>query len=361
MARYSTPDSSYKNFIYYICCNGRLYIGQSTQGLGRIRQHCNNAYRGEGFTDSGAEKVYAEIRKQGLCNTNVYIFDEAQNYGLDEKDFKAFNSFFVPRSGDLTADKLNAAEIIHILRAKNDNRYELTNESMGGQGSSYVSPENLQQTILTRAMSPTDALQILNMSQRSREDILKTNELINKYMFTDEWKNVLSDVNKQDLTSEEQKYIDYTWTEFLQFLENNLLSTLDFTDNKWNSADVTKAVTAFVSGREKVLSGVVGLTGQLFQEQLTEAQQDLFKTQAKRKLITAEFKTNPEAVTEYITECDVWTKKKRRLKNNYVLNYERMLKNIMTFHWKSYKILELLILQNYLILKKCIYVATVID
>lgn len=186
MARYSTPSSSYKKFIYYICCGGKLYIGQSTEGLDRIRQHCNNAYRENIIDDSGAEAVYESIRQNGLCNTNIYIFDEAQNYGLDEKDFQAFNSFFIPRSGDVIGDKINAAEIIHILRALHDNQYKLTNVSMGGQGSSYVSPENPQQTILTRAMSPEDALQILNMSQRSREDILKTNELINKYMFTDE-------------------------------------------------------------------------------------------------------------------------------------------------------------------------------
>ena len=305
MARYSTPSSSYKNFIYYICCDGKLYIGQSTEGLGRIRQHCNNAYRENIIDDSGAETVYESIRKNGLCNTNIYIFDEAQNYGLDEKDFQAFNSFFMPRSGDIVGDKINAAEIIHILRALYDKQYKLTNISMGGQGSSYVSPENPQQTILTRAMSPEDALQILNMSQRSREDILKTNELINKYIFTDEWKTITANLSNYDknLTVNEKKYIDFTWTEFVSFLENNLIETLDFKDNKWTSSYVTEAINDFVSGRQKVLNNMVQLTGTLFKDQLTEAQQDLFQKQSNRKLITAHFSVDPEAVTNYITEA----------------------------------------------------------
>ena len=52
---------------------------------------------------------------------------------------------------------------------------------------------------------------------------------------------------------------------------------------------------------------MVQLTGALFKDQLTQAQQDLFQKQDSRKLITAQFSADPEEVTDYITEAISYT------------------------------------------------------
>lgn len=100
--RIGSPDSKVSELgIYKIECNGKMYIGQSTQLTHRIFTHCSNAYAlvskdlVEHIDDedlTGATAIYYEIAKAGLSNTKITIYTKKDNYGIPQAVFDDFAS-----------------------------------------------------------------------------------------------------------------------------------------------------------------------------------------------------------------------------------------------------------------------------
>lgn len=188
-----TTNKGYKaSFIYRIECNGKVYIGQTTQGYDRLRAHLMGAYK-----NVTLEPIYNDIRKVGIANTHIYLYeqgaDSSHPYGLPREVYNTFFSLFKPNKG-LDKDgnpqiDLNVAEVLHILLATYQGKLKVTNTSMGGyRGVSYTAAQkgkNSNIKVLTQATTPSDALRLINMETKDLVDLAELNRDISKVAFGD--------------------------------------------------------------------------------------------------------------------------------------------------------------------------------
>ena len=288
------------DIIYHIEADGRTYVGQSIDGFTRIQRHCTDSFRCKMTGGDGSEKMYEAMRAKGLYQTDISFY-VAPNYGLDETEFIWFFSQYVPsRAGRQAAkwsykdatpqDRRDAAEVMHILHEKLTNPRELTNESMGGQvGSFKYRGDNSDDPIklLTRTMSPEEALKLMNTSDTSKRNLITVFNQINDTLFTDKWKTlynkrVLDQIDKSLFNKpEKQDFITLTWGEFID--QELLPYLLDYVikvakhEYSWNpSGDFLASLTAFANGKELYIKQL-----------LTDADNNGIElTQAERNLIS---------------------------------------------------------------------------
>lgn len=165
----------------------QLYVGQSSaQGdLTRVFDHFN--YENE--PDSSKE-FFRSCLAEGLCNVEIQIFDERNDYGYPKYMFENFFSMWRPgdkavrnvdESSELLkastlkirqpyTDKfynklqiLDAAEILHILNAESETGCKLINAEMGGQTTAWYFAKGGSKTRqLARTDTPAEARRVIS-------------------------------------------------------------------------------------------------------------------------------------------------------------------------------------------------------
>lgn len=316
MAFKQTHSTIPDDIIYHIECDGAVYIGQSKDGFNRIQTHCTEPFRHD-YSDSrdGADKIYVRMRESGLYQTKI-IYYVGPDYGLTSYDYYWFFSQFIPQHENAKtwtpdkatpAQKRDAAEILHILHEKLNGTNELVNTSMGGQGGSYryrADKEYIK--LLTRTMTPEDALKVINASDTSKKNIIAMVNRVNKYLFTEEWKTVYSQIATADIewtnTKVEKKYADLTWSDFVKTIIAPLLPTTiaeifkgSLTDK---NTEMYKAVQSFMLTKEAYLKYFL-LQAELGGIELTKAEQNLIANNNSH-LFTATL--NLEPMVLYLVE-----------------------------------------------------------
>lgn len=299
------------DIIYRIECNGKVYIGQSKDGFNRIRTHLTSAYRHlNTISDStGAAVLYQEINRTGLCNTNVTVYS-APNYGLMPEDFITFFTMLIPanqpasdwHAENATQDqRRDAAEIIHILHEYALHGNALTNTSMGGQGTSYrfLTKNYGAIKLLTRQMSPGDALKLIGASDVSKKNLLNTFNRIRTTLFSKDWSPDNKIISQLNLSDGEKTILKESWQ---TFAEKELQPLFNQVTLRFNGKSITyifpQAFTdkldQFQSGREKYIKELWrSLSSELTRDERKLAEDN------NAKLFTAHLDFKP--LCEYIT------------------------------------------------------------
>lgn len=288
--RIGSPDSTASEWgIYKIECNGKVYVGQSTQLTHRLFTHCSNAYalvskdlveRIDDEDLAGSNAVYYEMAKAGLSNTIITVYLKENNYGIPQAVFDDFERQWAPNNTSVEPNrrKLDIAEIIHIYANAGPG---LTNQDMGGTsggvGSLYYRGDASKSTVLTVHTSPAQAKRFFDAKQ---QDVVHVARVVHSAQDT-----ILDDVLWDEFCKKypnDTKGLEETFSEFLEKHDKDIFDSLMKQIKKWVDADtrVTKSqleqrtgnlsrlINQFIRPRLEVYKKITSSEGELIVENL---------------------------------------------------------------------------------------------
>ena len=182
------------SYIYHITCGKYIYIGQSKaeKGEPRIHQHIMNLFIRD---DSSYPNLAREVRAKGLKNTFIRIYS-GDLYGVSSELMDSFKRRFKKNNGK-ELDNIDAAEILHILYYKHNNKLILENKSIGGQdlsimmaGRDDVAGKEIgivseKKGFITKFMTIDDAYWAFTANNFDAEVLYSFRDKFNEVMFTD--------------------------------------------------------------------------------------------------------------------------------------------------------------------------------
>ena len=250
------------------------------------------------------------MRENGLQYSEIDFYSAEDNYGLTQEDFDLWFGNFIPAHQDknqwiqnpIPDDKMkrDAAEILHILRAKSRGE-NVVNTSFGGQTTSWrfiLSDRTNVVKLLTRQTSVDDALRLINMSETSIVNLYNVFNKAQALILTDQWKTIQLE-QTTTLSSEELTLLPLSWSEFCKKYVKDFIIHSFYSDGhrlkmEWKPEDV-QTLKRFFEAKYKYLQEILPITGD--KRTLTEAHKKLLRANIQH-LFTAKFST--EKLTEYM-------------------------------------------------------------